>query len=362
MKREIGTGMKRRQSMKRIKYLLGLLVMFAAFGIITCVYAGSAEAHINLEIMQTITAENTDRTDLDGSYIMTAETDGAPMPEGAVDGKLNFNMTGEKTSKVLDIGFTQPGEYHYQIRRDSSVSDKGYTYDETVFNVIVYAGYNNGDFSAEVKVHRGTSENKVPQIIFEHKYSPSGVCESDPPVKKVVEGTPKESSVFEFTMTASDKSSPMPEGSEDGVKTVQIKGSGEDEFGVVKFTAPGKYLYTISEVNTGVEGYTYDKMAYTLKCTVVDDNGVLKLTERMVDASGNEVKTAAFTNTYKAQDGDNGGNKSDTPGASQKNSSGSTKASRVKTGDNTNIIGFVVLLLVALGAGSVVYVRKRRNR
>lgn len=351
--------MKKRQNMNRMKYLLGLLIIIAAFGIITSVSANTAEIDVDLEILQTITAMNTDRTDLGCSYILTSETEGAPMPGEAADGKMEFTMTGEKTSEKLNIRFTQPGEYHYRIRRDDSISEKGYTYDETVFKVVVVVDYHNGVFSAEVKVHRGTSEDKIPQIIFEHKYSPSGTCMSNPPVKKAVKGTPKEQSVFEFTMTAASGFLPMPDDSVDGVKTIQIEGSGENEFGEMRFTAPGRYLYTISEVNTGAEGYTYDKMSYTLKCVVTDDKGTLRLTETMTDASGNKVNKAVFTNIYKAS------GKSDAPGNSGGTSNGGTKGTsgNVKTGDNTDIMIFVVLLLVSLCAGiCFAHIKKSRNK
>ena len=350
MKREIDITMKIRQSLNQIKYLLSLLIIVVTFGMMAAVSANAEETAVNLEISQTIEALNTDRTDLGCRYILTAETEDAPMPEGAVGGKWNFTMNGENTSEKITVRFFETGEYHYQIRRDSEASETGYTYDDTVYHVVVFADYFGEGFSAEVKVHRGSSEDKVPEILFHHRYQPSGVCETDPSVKKVVEGTPSSSSVFEFTMTATDKTAPMPEGSADGVKTLQIEGSGEKEFGTVRFTSTGTWIYTISEVNTGVTGYTYDKMSYTLKCVVMDDHGILKLTENMTDASGDNVSEAVFTNTYKEPD--KGGKT--TPGGSS--GSGGT----VKTGDDTNLTGYMFLMLGAVVVMLCLAVRKRQ--
>ena len=63
---------------------------------------------------------------------------------------------------------------------------------------------------------------------------------SDPPVQKIVEGNPPTDDTFTFQMKAVTDGAPMPEGSKDGVKTVQITGNGSYEFGEMWFTEPGE--------------------------------------------------------------------------------------------------------------------------
>ncbi|GEM_PF-268976 len=136
----------------------------------------------------------------------------------------------------------------------------------------------------------------------------------DPPVTKTISGdTPSTQSTFTFSLTADPNEStlpsdmaadqmPMPEGANGQQSmTTTIQGSGSSEFGNFHFTRPGTYVYRITEVNTGVEGYTYDPSVYTV--TYVVENGTGELTcTRTITKGGQATDGAsyAFDNTYKA--------------------------------------------------------------
>ena len=122
----------------------------------------------------------------------------------------------------------------------------------------------------------------------------------DPPVSKVIEGEkPASTHTFSFVLSPLDSSYPMPEGTENGTKTINIAGAGVKEFGAIKFTEPGTYAYSISEKQEDVEGYTFDKTVYVVTYVVTEDNGELHV-ERTIKTNMGVVKdNIVFTNYYK---------------------------------------------------------------
>ena len=130
--------------------------------------------------------------------------------------------------------------------------------------------------------------------------------------------------------------------------------SGGDKVGKRFYScATNKQIFIASQ-----KRYCYDKMAYTLKCIIVDENGTLKLTQTMTDASGNETTVATFTNSY------NSGDEINTSENTSKSSSGGTgtTAGPVKTGDNTNIIGYITVLILSMGVLAFFALKKRKKR
>ena len=124
----------------------------------------------------------------------------------------------------------------------------------------------------------------------------------DPPVRKVVFGNPKRDAKFTFQLKAQNPAQPMPAGSENGVKTLTIKGSGEEEFGTWAYTEAGTYFYTVSEVNTGEEGYTYDAMVYTITDTVRVSDGRLIVDRELSKNSDQQADVFLFINRYSAEE------------------------------------------------------------
>lgn len=133
-----------------------------------------------------------------------------------------------------------------------------------------------------------------------HQAKPDRVF-SDPPVQKVVSGRPPEMATFTFQMKAVTEGAPMPAGSEDGVKTVQITGSGSYEFGNMYYDEAGEWVYEISEVNDGQANYTYDNTVYTLtvKVTEVQDGSQVKLVKEETVTGGDG--RIVFTNVYEEE-------------------------------------------------------------
>ena len=136
------------------------------------------------------------------------------------------------------------------------------------------------------------------KIVNYHKAKPDAVM-IDPPVKKVVDGDPKTDATFTFQMKALTEGAPMPEGSENGIKTMEITGSGSKEFGETWFDEAGVWKYEITEIDGGVENYEYDDTVYTLTVTVTEeaDGTQYKLVKtETVDGGNGKI---VFTNVYE---------------------------------------------------------------
>ncbi len=118
-----------------------------------------------------------------------------------------------------------------------------------------------------------------------------------PVIHKVVEGQNVPEAVFSFLLRG-ENGAPMPEGSTGNSKVVAITGSGKVEIGEISFTKPGVYTYTISELNSGGTGWTYDTSVYTLTVTVTQENGALHA-EYTLTKDGEEAAGLIFTNRYE---------------------------------------------------------------
>lgn len=148
----------------------------------------------------------------------------------------------------------------------------------------------------------------------------AAVVVSDPPVQKVIEGdNPPLVDRFLFMMKRLDSSSPLPVNdnghvlSIDGdTLTLYANGAEKVEIGTFTFTQEGDYYYEVSEVNNGLEGYSYDDHVYWYKYEVRrDETGKKLMVNRfLVKNGGAEGETTyddnkvsdtvvfTFTNTY----------------------------------------------------------------
>ncbi len=148
----------------------------------------------------------------------------------------------------------------------------------------------------------------------------AAVVVSDPPVQKVIEGdNPPLVDRFLFMMKRLDSSSPLPVNdnghvlSIDGdTMTLYANGAEKVEIGTFTFTQEGDYYYEVSEVNNGLEGYSYDDHVYWYKYEVRRNKTGKELTVNrfLVKNGGAEGETTydgdkvsdtvvfTFTNTY----------------------------------------------------------------
>lgn len=145
-------------------------------------------------------------------------------------------------------------------------------------------------------------KDETAEAAFTNTYSVESVI-VDPPVKKDITGNEELYNKGDFTFTIASKSAPegvtapLPENtsitnSEDFEKPTK---PGYYEFGEIEFTAPGTYVYTVTESGSA-PGVTNDEEATKELTFVVEDNGEGALTV----TPGEDSAVFNFTNVYKS--------------------------------------------------------------
>ena len=165
-------------------------------------------------------------------------------------------------------------------------------------------GYWTGDWKTTPSKEVTIKDNGA---VYVYAYVICKPTRHDPPVKKIIYGDADNTDdVFKFTLTAISTtadidSMPMPEGSNGSSKTVQIKGAGEYEFGIIEFTMPGTYKYKIVEEKTNNSNYEYDNSVYDITYEVYQEEDQLYCDRTMI-RNGNvqEDEEIYFMNKYNA--------------------------------------------------------------
>lgn len=357
-----------------------LLVCIFALVVPQTVYATQATINVDITVGQVFTKSDNANAADNFTYTVTALEAGNPMPVGSVGDVYTFSLGGTSDTSIGSITYNHAGVYTYEVKQVITTENPGYTYDKQVHIIKVYVRNTTDGLQAYtvIEVENGV---KVSDIAYENKYvagTASHELMIDPPVKKIVSGSPATDSVFTFKLEAVNLSNPMPAGSADGVKTITITGNGEAEFGTWSYDTSGVYYYKISEVNTGEIGYTYDTAVYTITDRVKDENGLLVLTRTVTNLAGEQVAECTFLNQYTAEQGENvnsdnkGENSEDIVNEDNKveNGEGSANAGDVttlnspKTGDDSMIELYQTLIFAGLTTllGCVIYLLLNKKR
>ncbi|MCL2107590.1 MAG: sortase B protein-sorting domain-containing protein [Oscillospiraceae bacterium] len=219
-----------------------------------------------------------------------------PMPTGTAAGIYSFAIAGNVDTEIGPIVFSEPGKYNYKLLHTTQAKP-GYVYDQTIYTLEILVKA-SGSYSVVAARDGG---DKQEALRYTHSYqalASDPLVMVDPPVVKTVIGIPLRAETFTFKLEAGDPNNPMPAGSANGVKTLQIVGSGSGEFGVWAYTQPGVYFYTITEVNTGARGYDYDSTVYTITDTVSAVDGELEVSRVVTNGANRQVTSLSYVNIY----------------------------------------------------------------
>ncbi|MDY5463818.1 Spy0128 family protein [Hornefia butyriciproducens] len=199
------------------------------------------------------------------------------------------------------LKFTEAGTYTYTVSEVSG-EEEHMTYDGAEYKVTATVTDAFDGKPMSVSWNCGVGE----KITFNNTYTKPipTPCYLDPPLHKVVKGNPAKDGKFTFVLkgkstTAEAGSLPMPKGSSGQTKTITVRGAGSYEFGVIRFTEPGTYVYTMTEKDNRAAGYTYDTSEYTLTCIVTESRDNRLHVKAEVTKDGNRTGKAKFTNRYK---------------------------------------------------------------
>lgn len=186
--------------------------------------------------------------------------------------------------------YSETGTYVYTVKEEQN-SLPGISYDSDIYTITVEVSDadGSGKLTAEKSV-KASDGSPVESILFSNGYEPKATSASIGGMK-TLDGNELTEGMFSFKLTSVD-GAPMPEGSSNGVKTVENTASGEFSFGSIEYKKTGEFKYKVSEVKGSAAGYTYDGNTYDVTVKVTDEGGELKAA---VSKSYEDIK---FKNSY----------------------------------------------------------------
>lgn len=298
-------------AMAAIACMLVLAFTLAVPTIAHAADAAQSSGSEGLTISQTFKATGAVPDSVTGefSYELSAIGD-APVPGGT--SPYTFELVGDNTSKTVPVAFgssssgdafafSTAGVFEYDVKC-TTTGDDALKVDTARYHVsmsIVEDGAAAVGLRLDKIVVKNVETGDKPDgIAFNHTYAGPAkpIVGYDPPVKKSIKGgAPADNATFRFLFKADEASYPMPEGSSNGQRTVQVVGAGEAEIGEIEFTETGEYAYTVTEIDDGVAGYTYDKTEYRVLFTITEgEDGTLQLERQYLKDGKDAGDIAAF--------------------------------------------------------------------
>lgn len=265
---------------------------------------------------------------------------GAPLPDGAQNGKLVVQNNADGSIAFEQVEFTAAmvgDTYEYEIvevvdvdgqwvpvagaitpNADGAYVQDGMTYDASVQTLTLTVSSNADGTIAVTPTYSNGQEG----FVFTNSYTPSGL-ELTEDGNSSIAGTKtltgrdwKDGESFGFTLTlTSNNADGITEGlDQDGTATATVVGGTAGQpssffFPDMTIAKPGIYTFSVAETShngnvlpaDGTEGMYYDHASYTVTIDVKDVDGKLEGTP-VYTRAGATTASAAFTNVYDADD------------------------------------------------------------
>lgn len=240
---------------------------------------GTNDAVVSVNATKAIVANGLEApalNDGDFSFTISADTEGAPLPDETTvtnrGGNVSFGpmtfakaMLGDEMSKTFDYTISESG------------SKPGVTNDSAKSFSVTVTDDGQGNLTAEMSG----------PVSFANTYAVAPLSYSvsrDVSVKKELAGRDLREGEFSFELLEGD----------DVVATATNAADGTVTFPELTYDAPGEHSYTVREVTSDAAGVSYDTAAYAVSVKVSDNgDGTLSAT-----ASGDTSVT--FKNVYEA--------------------------------------------------------------
>ena len=260
------------------------------------------------------------------TFNLKALTDGAPMPDGAVDGVATATVTKANAENFGFGNITYTSEmlqgapsktFKYEVSEATgTIGDIDYATNKATITVTVVDN-GKGKLTASASTENGTFVNRYTASV---NYTANGGIQ----LAKVLNGRGMVEGQFKVAVTPANAESAnvlgLAEGSNEfampaGTDSKQVlKQILSDDVVFTQSDAGKTYTYKVAEVNGGEAGYTYDGTVYTVTIKVtISDTGKLTVTTTVTggESAGTYVCTSdsaqpnpvtlAFTNSYKAE-------------------------------------------------------------
>lgn len=248
-----------------------------------------------------------------------------------------------------DLTFDKAGTYSYTVAEKSGNAG-GITYDETLYGVTIEVteDTDTNELVAQVSYSKGNQSVEVMSFTNTYKAIPIGIQLG---ASKELQNASLAAGQFTFELTGSE-GAPMPEST-----TTTNTENGQVLFGEITFDAVGEYDYTITEVNDGQEGITYDADdTRTIHVSVTDSGeGFLEATVSYGEDGSH------FVNIGTPDEPSDGGD----PGDGGNTNGGSTDEgpleSLAQTSDTWLPVLFAVIAAMATAVGGFAAYRMKRS-
>ena len=252
------------------------------------------------------------------------------------DGGVIATGTNDASGNVTfgSIEYARPGVHHYTIRESGhGTAENGVTFSDASYGVT----------TTVVDNHDGTlcvTHELVDADVaeFENVYTakPTKLALT---VAKVLEGADLKAGQFTFQLSG------------DGVElTATNDANGQVTFSELSFTQAGTYTFTISEVNDGQQGVTYDEAERKVTVTVEDD----RQGNLIANVNQDEVAACVFRNTYT---------KSEEPAKPTSPAKPTTPTKFVpKTGDPIEFAPIIVSAVLGVAVLGIALVASKRGK
>ena len=218
------------------------------------------------------------------TFLLEAVTKGAPLPEDPT-------AVATKASPVAvfdTLSFSDVGVYEYRITEvDGGI--EGVTYDISAHKVIVTVTKDESGSKLVASISYDEAESLTVTNSFEYP----APTEATPEVTKALVGRDwNDDDEFTFRLDAVTEGAPLPE----TVTAAATKAARTAVFGSIRFDAEGTYEYTITEIDGGIEGVTYDISAHKVTVTVTKDENEYKL---VASVSYDGAESLTVTNRFE---------------------------------------------------------------
>lgn len=240
---------------------------------------GTNDAVVSVNATKAIVANGLEApalNDGDFSFTISADTEGAPLPDETTVTNRGGNVSfGPMTFAKAMLGDEMSKRFDYTI--SESGSKPGVTNDSAKSFSVTVTDDGKGNLTAEMSG----------PVSFANTYAVAPLSYSvsrDVSVKKELAGRDLREGDFSFELLEGD----------DVVATATNAADGTVTFPELTYDAPGEHSYTVREVTGDVAGVSYDTTAYAVSVKVSDNgDGTLSAT-----ASGDTSVT--FKNVYEA--------------------------------------------------------------
>lgn len=242
------------------------------------------------------------------------------------------------------VEYTQPGTHRYTLHevRGGTVAN-GVTYDGATFTVVTTVK-DNGD--GTLSVAHALEGAREAAFANAYQAAPTTVVIG---ASKTLVGKNLEDGQFTFVLTAAD-------GTELKAKNAA---DGKIAFPALTFDKPGTYEFALTELDDAQANVTYDKHAYKVTVTVVDDGlGHLNATV------AGDADVLAFTNTYAEPPAPVQPTQPTQPGGKTFTPSGPIGKVLTQTGDDKLALVLPLAVVALAGAASIaaLCIMRRRDK